>query len=141
MLTFKYKIIEDRPIAESVKTPIIPITVKGKISIDTTGIPDSGADFTAVPLSLAEAIGLDLSGPEDKSVGIGGWVKSKDSTMIIELGNARERYSFRTPVKVILDKYDFPILLGRKGFFDKFIITFDERGQRVKLKRYSQKIY
>ncbi len=137
-LTYKYKLIENRPIAEKTKTPLIPITIKGKIAIDTTAIPDSGADITAIPKSLAEAIGLDLSAKQEPCIGIGGSVKSIPSKMRIKLGNAHENYSFMIPVKVILDKYEFPVLLGREGFFDEFIVTFDENKQKVQLKRNSK---
>jgi len=138
-LTYRYKIVEGRPIAAETRTPLIPITIRGEIAIDTTGIPDSGADFTAVPLALAEAIGLDLSAKPEDCIGIGGRVKSKDSRMNIEFGNAHEKYRFNIPVKIILDDYEFPILLGRQGFFDKFLVTFDEQNQKVTLKRQSRK--
>jgi hypothetical protein len=36
---------------------------------------------------------------------------------------------------VIFDDYDFPMLLGRKGFFDQFLITIDEKTQKVNLKK------
>jgi hypothetical protein len=36
--------------------------------------------------------------------------------------------------KFMKDK-ETPLLLGRSGFFDKFIVTFDEKNKRVKLKR------
>ncbi len=138
MLTYRYKTIENRP-AGDLKTPLIPITIKGNFAINTTAIPDSGADLTAIPLALAEAIGIDLSSSVDECVGIGGRVASKESRMRVSLGQGHERYNFEVPVKVILDSYEFPILLGRKGFFDKFLITFDERNERVKLKRNSAK--
>jgi hypothetical protein len=136
VLIYKYKKVEKRPISEGTRTPLIPITIRGSlISIDTTAIPDSGADITAVPIGLAEAIGLDLTAKKEKCVGIGGWVDSIPSKMDIGLGNEHEKYNFLIPVKVILDKYEFPILLGRNGFFDKFIISFDESEGKVTLKR------
>jgi predicted aspartyl protease len=120
VLTYRYKIVDERPIAGETRTPLIPLTLKGDFAIDTTGIPDSGADYTAIPLSLAEAIGIDLSGKSEECIGIGGRVKSKESELLIELGNAHERYRFTIPVKVILDTYEFPILLGREGFLINF---------------------
>ena len=138
VLTYRYKRIDGRPISEETKTPLIPITIKGDIILETTAIPDSGADITAIPIGLAEAVGLDLSGKEEKCVGVGGWVKCKSSKMHIKIGNEHEQYSFLIPVKVILDKYEFPILLGREGFFDKFIVSFDESEEKVLLKRKNQ---
>lgn len=138
VLTYRYKTIKNRPISEETKTPLIPITIMSKITIDTTAIPDSGADISAIPHALAEGIGLNMDGEKDKCVGIGGSVDSIESKMKIRIGNSREHYSFTIPVKIILDNYQFPILLGRKGFFDKFSITFDENGQKVRLKRYNK---
>ncbi len=135
VLVYKYKKIENRPINEKTKTPLIPITIRGNISIDTTGIPDSGADVTAIPLGMAEAIGLDLSAKKEKCVGVGGWVDSIPSSMYIRLGNEHENYTFLIPVKVILDKYEFPILLGRQGFFNQFVVSFDESEEKVTLKK------
>ncbi len=42
-------------------------------------------------------------------------------------------------MKVVLDAYDFPLLLGRTGFFDKFIIAFDQQEEKVMLKRKQDK--
>ena len=53
--------------------------------------------------------------------------------IVIEKGH--EKYTFRIPVKVIIGSYDFPILLGRAGFFDKFIISFNQSDERILLKR------
>ncbi len=135
VLVYKYKRCDDRPISEETKTPLIPITIKGETILDTTAIPDSGADVTAIPFGLAEAIGLDLSAKKEKCVGVGGWVESIPSKMYIKLGNEHENYSFLIPVKIILDNYEFPILLGREGFFDKFIVCFDESEEKVTLRK------
>jgi len=43
----------------------------------------------------------------------------------------------KTPVKVILGNYDFPILLGREGFFSEFVISFFQNDQKVTLKKTS----
>ncbi|GAF80870.1 unnamed protein product, partial [marine sediment metagenome] len=49
-----------------------------------------------------------------------------------------ENYSFSVPVAVIDDKEmgdEFPIIIGREGFFDNFTITFKETDKRVILKK------
>lgn len=35
---------------------------------------------------------------------------------------------------VIIGQYEFPVLLGRAGFFDKFVIAFDQANEKVTLK-------
>lgn len=67
--------------------------------------------------------------------GIGGKVDSTQTSMNITIEKVHEHYNFQTPVKVILGNYDFPVLLGRDGFFDKFIISFDQNKERISLKR------
>lgn len=133
-ITFKYKRVK-RPDNTEVKTPSIPILLNGKEKFETLGLLDSGADVSAVPLAIAEILGLDLSKEKNFAYGIGGKVNSVESNMNITVERGHEHYTFQIPVKVILDDYEFPVLLGRVGFFDKFVISFDEGKERVSLKK------
>ena len=38
-------------------------------------------------------------------------------------------------IKVILGEYDLPILIGRLGFFDKFVTSFHQANETVSLKK------
>jgi len=117
------------------KTPSIPMTLSGKATkFDFTVLIDSGADISAIPNHVAELLGLDLSGEKEETFGIGGSVPAVESKMHIEFGKGHERYSFDIPVKVILADYDFPPLIGRDVFFDKFVISFKQNEARVELK-------
>ena len=71
--------------------------------------------------------------------GIGGKVDSIESRINITVEKGHEHYSFTMPIKVILGKFDFPPLIGRLGFFNKFIISFDQDNGRVSLKRKTRK--
>ena len=134
-ISFRYKTVK-RPDSTPVKTPSIPITLIGSEErIDTIGLLDSGADISAMPKEMAELLGLNLKGKKEKSFGIGGAVDSVDSKVNVVIEKGHEKYNFKIPVKVILGKYDFPILLGRMGIFDKFVISFDEAREKVSLKR------
>lgn len=137
-ISFRYKSVK-RPDGTLVKTPSIPITLIGKESFDTIALLDSGADISAIPKSIAELLGLDISGDMHFAYGIGGKVKSVESSVKILIQKAHERYSFNLPVKVVLDEYNFPILLGRLGFFNKFVVIFDEESEKVMLKRRTEK--
>lgn len=137
-ISFRYKSVK-RPDGTLVKTPSIPITLIGKVSFDTVALLDSGADISAVPKSIAELLGLKLEGEISVAYGIGGKVNSIESLVKISIQKGHERYSFSIPIKVILDDYNFPILLGRLGFFDKFVITFDQENEKVLLKRKTEK--
>lgn len=133
-LTFKYKGVK-RPDGTEVKTPSIPITISRKETLDTIGLIDSGADISAISKDMAEVIGLDMEGEVTSAFGIGGKVDSIETTMNIEMSKAHEQYRFSIPVKIILDHFEFPLLLGRAGFFDKFKITFSQKEEKVILKK------
>ena len=132
-LNFKYKVVT-RPNGTTSKTPSIPIILSGKERFETMGLLDSGADVSAIPQAVAEILGLDLNGKKEHADGIGGRVECIETKIIMMLEKGHEHYSFTIPVKVILGDYDFPILLGRTGFFNKFIISFNEKDEKVTLK-------
>ncbi|MBI2654916.1 retroviral-like aspartic protease [Candidatus Woesearchaeota archaeon] len=137
-ISFRYKGVK-RPDGSLVKTPSIPITLAGKETFETIGLLDSGADISAMPKSIAEILGLSLEGEVKFAYGIGGKVKSTESKVKIIIRKGHERYDFYIPIKVILDDYDFPILLGRVGIFDKFVVTFDQENERILLKRKTER--
>jgi hypothetical protein len=114
---------------------MIPVVLQGKDGFTTVGLLDSGADISAMPLAMAEALELDLSAKRTKAFGIGGNVDSIHSYVRITLEKGHEKYTFQMPVMVICDEYQFPMILGRKGFFSNFIITFDEENERVTIKK------
>lgn len=132
-ISFKYKTVK-RPTGNEVKTPSIPIFLSGKDKIDTIALLDSGADISAMPKDMAEILGLDLSGKRSSAYGIGGKTETVDTTVGITIKKGHEKYSFTMPIKVILGEYDFPVLLGRVGFFEKFIISFNQVDEKVSLK-------
>ena len=79
---------------------------------------------------------------KDFAFGIGGRVEAVESKMQITIEKGHEHYDLTIPVKVILGDYDFPILLGRAGFFDNFIIPFNQKEHRILLKKVeSDKLY
>jgi hypothetical protein len=132
-ITFRYKSVK-RPDGTEVKTPSIPILLSGKENFETIALVDSGADISAIPRDLAEILGLDLTKEKSSAYGIGGKVNSVETTVNITIERGHEHYAFRIPVKVILDDFDFPMLLGREGFFDKFTISFDQAHEKFSLK-------
>jgi hypothetical protein len=141
-MTLKYHYKEvPRPNSTSDRTPSIPMTLSGSATkYNFTVLIDSGADISAVSKQIAELLGLDLSGEKEEAFGIGGSAPAVESKMRIEFGKPHERYSFDVPVKVILTDYDFPPLIGRNVFFDKFIITFKQNEDRIELKTVNENI-
>ena len=133
-IVFRYKSVK-RPDGSFVKAPLIPVTFIGKESFDTVALIDSGADISAMPTETAEILGLDIKGDLSNAYGIGGKVSAVQTTTTIRIHKGHEDYRLSLPLKVILDNYDFPILLGRLGFFDNFVVTFDQKEERVLLKK------
>jgi hypothetical protein len=113
--------------------------LKWKEQLDTIALLDSGADISAMPLAIAEILGCGLSGKKSSAFGIGGKVDAVDTKLIVSIGKPHERYELQIPVKVIFGNYDFPILLGRAGFFENFIVSFDQANERVSLKKSQRK--
>jgi hypothetical protein len=92
-----------------------------------------------LPKDVAELLGLDLSGKREEAKGIGGAVPAVQTTISLEIGRPHEIHQFNIPVKVILSEIEeeIPVLLGRAGFFDKFVITFDQKNEKIILKHNS----
>jgi len=117
----------------SIIKPIIHIALKnGENTIDTFALIDSGADYCissaefgeALGLSVENEFGLDIYGISGKPIKfyfhnikiiIGGWEKN------CKMGFSREFMM------------DF-VILGQKGFFDLFKITFDYKREIIELK-------
>lgn len=100
-ITYKYKTIR-RPDNTEVKTPSIPITLKGEHFFDTIALIDSGADVSAINETTARILGLDMNAPAETVHGIGGAIQAKFSKMAIIIERRHERYEFKIPVQIIL---------------------------------------
>ncbi|MEK6859728.1 MAG: hypothetical protein AABX54_02835 [Nanoarchaeota archaeon] len=134
-ISFKYKTVK-RPDGTNSKTPSIPITLLGTSTrFDSIALIDSGADISAISKDIAEILGINLDGEITSAFGIGGKVDSIESKINIVVEKGHEHYIIEIPVKIILGEYDFPILLGREGFFDNFVISFYQKDQRISLKK------
>ena len=135
-LYFKYHSLNDG-FSNDLKKPTIKITLHGKgktASLDVYALLDSGADVSVIPKGLAEYLRLKF-GKEDKAKGIGGEIKIHNSQVFITMkGKRDEKHYFQIPVQ-ITENDNFPIIIGRRGFFDRFIITIDEKISQVKLKK------
>lgn len=136
VLSFNYHRLPNKKGSDT-RTPTIPVILKGKSKtpIEVYALIDSGADISVIPKALAEVLDLDLSGKEEKSFGIGGQINVKNTKMKITIQKHREKYDFVIPVQVVLTGEEPPIILGRNGFFDKFVISINEQKQKIQLKR------
>ncbi|MBS3175578.1 hypothetical protein J4440_06880, partial [Candidatus Woesearchaeota archaeon] len=84
---------------------------------------------------VAEILELDLSAKPQKVNGIGGETEAVLTELTIIFETPHKTYKYQVPVFVVTDEtVDFPMLLGRAGFFKHFKITFDESKEKVFLK-------
>lgn len=138
-LTFRYKKVR-RPDGIEIKSPSIPISLFGSgMRYQFIALVDSGADISLIPFEVAELLELSLTGKREEAQGIGGKVVVVETRINAEVGKTHETYSFSIPVKVVLspvnDEQELPILLGRSGFFDQFVITFNQKEEKILLKK------
>ena len=137
-MTFKYKSLK-RPDGSRIKTPSIPVVLSHKEKLETIALLDSGADFSAVPRGIAEILGINLNGDKIPTHGIGGKADTIKTKINLTIEKDHEAYNLTIPISVVLDDYDFPVILGREGFFNEFIIEFNQAEEKVKLKKIDKK--
>jgi hypothetical protein len=136
---FKYPIIRRPSFLGDLKAPAIPVMLLGKDAgkpFFTTALVDSGADFSAIHESVARILGLGLSGEKEEIRGISGSAKAVRSKITVVVSNKQMKAELAVEVRVVLGEPqdDFPVLLGRKGFFERFEITINEKEKKIVLK-------
>lgn len=117
-VTYKYDKITD---GEVNKHPVCIVTFKNSEgNVDLKMLVDSGADITLLPKWAGEM--LNLQRTELKYIGgIAGRVGYYINYVNINLANKN------LTIPVAWSTQDtVPLLLGRQGVFDKFVITFNE---------------
>ena len=139
-MKFRY-LDSSNPNGDVYKRPSILATFSnGQDKLEQYALVDSGADMSAMDYRVAEKLHLDLSGKRVMSFGVSGSVESVVTEATVEISRGHEHYSFNIPVRVLFSKSNYvaPTLIGRKGFFDKFRITFDEANQKIVIKSNGQ---
>lgn len=106
------------------------------------GLVDSGADISSIPRRMAEIVGLDLDDATVKTTrSASGEFSTYRTTMYLEIIYKEKRVDVGS-VEVAVPKTDPKaenveehILIGRRGFFDKYRVTFDEAQEIIRLSR------
>ncbi|MGI0073693.1 MAG: aspartyl protease family protein [Nitrosotalea sp.] len=132
-----------------IKKPVIEVTFR-KFSeaksaenreIRMNALIDSGADWSFLPLEIANALHLDLDTTDEKILTISGETSVYTSKVYVEIPRHAQ-----IPVSVGIvnihvmpknvDEKQVPhfIILGRKDFFEKFEITINESAQYITLR-------
>jgi len=134
-ISFKYSVLPDG-FTNDTKKPIVKITLHGRNQTPITiiGLLDSGADISLIPKGLAEFLNFKI-GKETTSKGINGDIKVRNSSVDMVIERPHEKHTLQNvPIQVAKDD-NYPIIIGRAGFFNKFEILIDEENQKVKLKK------
>jgi len=130
--SYKYK-------GKSIRLPFLEIRLVGPngASLRTSGLVDSGATVTFIETEIAEALGL----PHKKqatATGAGGdfenWISRVDIEVLkgTTVACSMKGTAVYIPKKVGAVEY---CVLGRDSIFEHYNITFQERNQRVILRR------
>lgn len=108
----------------------------------TFALVDSGADMCYIPRQVANILKLELKEESKKTtIGANGSFSTYRTTIYLEILNKGRRIGIGT-VEVAVPENDPPdleiernILLGRKGLFEKYEITFNEPKQFLELRK------
>lgn len=151
-MRFRYHSDSDRNSrGDGIKRPKIEIAIrKDPESVDASNYPevhifglvDSGADIFSIPLSMANTIGLDLDGTTVKITrSASGEFSTYRTTMYVEIIYKKKKVDVGL-VEVAVPKTDPKaedvkehILIGRRGFFDKYKVTFNDVQETLHLSR------
>lgn len=124
-------------------TVSLQLFFKGKLKTTVTCLLDSGADTTTFPGGLSKAI----YGCNFKEMTFDYLKRIGSDRITTNCLCSRQIESIQLPLSVKFDKYDFPLevnwivdnkisdnvmpVVGRKGFFELFDITFKQREKKI----------
>jgi predicted aspartyl protease len=135
VLVFRYHSIPN--VINQFKKPTIPVEFKLESGsyINIICLVDSGSDIIVLPKGIAELLNIKLE-KESKSKGLGGEVKVSLGKLSYRIKGNHNYFNFDNIDIEILETDDAPVIFGRRGFFDKFKVTIDERNEKIILKEY-----
>lgn len=112
-----------------VPTPVLYVSLQRTKGSRTRRqfVVDSGADISVAPRKLCELLGLTWSaGMQTEIRGISQReecvVSAREHEVTILIAEARKEIL----VPICFAEGDAPLLLGREGFFDAFVVSFDK---------------
>lgn len=136
-MVLSYSYFPSKPL----RRPIIPVRLRNnKKLLDVGMLLDSGSDFSMIPVSISEALEINIDGlKKTKTIGIGGIpIEVKMSELELILKRGREEYELSMPIQINLNPDVIP-LLGRTPLFDEFDVTFRQWKNQINLKKMTEK--
>jgi hypothetical protein len=124
-MNFPYIFLEDRYL------PIVPIELKGMEWIELHALVDCGASYSIFHADIADILGINYRIGEKTymTVGDGAQIPVYSHNIDVRF-NEKEftaKIGFSSKLGIGFD------ILGREGFFDRFIICFDDRKKILKV--------
>jgi len=124
-MNFPYIFLEGRYL------PIVPLERKGEEWIELHAFIDSGASYSIFHADIAEILGIEFTKGEKNFMTVG------DGTQIpVYIHNINVRFNKKEFAAKIGFSNKLGIgfdILGREGFFDRFVVCFDDRRRILKI--------
>ena len=124
-MNFPYIFLERRYL------PIVPLELKGEEWIELRAFVDSGASYSIFHADIAEILGIDYSIGEKNHMTVGDGVKILVYTHDVRIRFNEEEFTakigFSSKLGIGFD------IIGREGFFDRFVICFDDKEKILKI--------
>lgn len=111
--------------------PVVPLKLRYRKELTkTSALIDSGATISIFRPEVAEGLGVEIdSGKEIYLSGVGGRIRGYLHKLDVEVAGKK----FKCPI-IFSHEYTISLnLLGREGFFKKFVVIFDEKKREVRL--------
>jgi hypothetical protein len=124
-MNFPYIFLEGRYL------PIVPLELEGLEWIELRAFVDSGASYSIFHADIAEILGVEYTKGEKSymTVGDGAQIPVYSHDIHVRF-NEREftaKIGFSNKLGIGFD------ILGREGFFDRFVICFDDKEKVLKV--------
>lgn len=130
-MKFRYK-----KLSAHVIRPVIPIELlHGGETVRYEVLVDSGADCNILPADIGELLGIDIEGGRKDKVGgiTGGGMPFYIHDVAMKVGG----WAFDVPMGFMPAMPPFGYgVVGQRGFFDLFKVTFDYDAAEIELKPY-----
>lgn len=114
---------------ERIFRPLIPVTFKHKgLSFKSFALLDSGADYTILPIQVADSLGVALASDLSFQIeGAGGqkFTIYKSPETVDHVLSKRGFRDIKWSCPVYFSESGSTLLLGQKGFLDRFKVTLD----------------
>ena len=130
-MKFHYKKFSDQFVR-----PIIPVDFSfAEVTLRYEVLVDSGADYSILPADIGEALGLEVETGREEYVGgiTGGGLPFFLHSVTLGMGDWK--YEVDVGFMPDMPRLGYGVV-GQRGFFELFRVTFDQRKAEIRLEPY-----